>query len=394
MSAIGSIDTYDAEDWTTISISLGETPDPAEMESEIKRPLSERVVENLTSKKTARYQLDGCLNIEGPTELYRQNVIQSLQNQSNWMLASSVILAIMLGTTIEMTSQKIQSLNSPIYQKPAEQRALGYQKSFPAVYALGLDNKGVFHPNEVEYLYKKHLNAFCQGLLQENPSTDKEKKEWLDKFFTLNPLSPLMQKCGLNTSLKQLGEEYDRLFPERMSYYKLYLKFGGPIGSIGSIGPIGRTGMYPTPYLYDLEGLSIVYERKLEDLRIDYLTRKEELKSHYRCKISPESSLVQLKFLNDQYEYDLKTLKDHYIAKSELLKAKYPEDLKELKSQFEEPHFLEERRLEKGLEERLERKFAEIDAIFIENKNLVYRDGLYEDGKNLLELAIKELNQQ
>lgn len=417
MSSIGSTDTYDL--WEPASISLVETPDPAEMETEVEKPLAERVVQDLTLNNTARYRLDGCLNIEGPTELYRQNMARSLKLQSNdlklglalvsilgaaafltssyWTLASCVGLDLLLGIKIKMDNPDIQSLSMPLYQKPAEQRTLGYQKSFPGIYALDLKwtplhNKGVLHPNEVEYLYKKYLNAFSQGLLQENPSTDKETKEWLHKFFSFNPLSPAMLEYGLQTlpsSLELLGKEYDRLFPSKISHQMLYSKFSGYVGAIGPTGAIGRRGLFePSSYLYELEGHCVEHERKLEEMKSSYLHRKSSLQKHYGDRLSklpPKSSSDQMVLLNDQYEYDLMTLKDSYIAKTELLKASYQEALKQLKSQFveQEPHYLEE---------AMEKKFAELDAIFIEKENSVYRDGLYEDARNLLERATKEFN--
>lgn len=420
MAAIESIDTYDVALWESTSISLGETPDPAEMETEVEKPLAERVVQDLTLKNTARYRLDGCLNIEGPTELYRQNIAQSLQNQSTtyklllgctsligtaafltssyWILAGSVGLALLIGIDIKVNSLIIQLLNVRLYQEPAEQRTFGYQKSFPGIYMLDLKwtplhNKGVLHPNEVEYLYKKYLNEFSQGLLQENPSTDQEKTEWLHKFYSFNPLSPAMLKYGLTTlppSLEQLGEEYDRLSPTTISYSMLRSKFSGYVGAIGPIGAIGRRGLFePSSYLYKLEGLSVEHEEKLEEMKSSYLHTKSSLQKNYGdqlLKLLPYSSRAQLVLLNDQYEYDLITLKESYIAKAELLKASYQESLKELKSQFveQEPHWLEK---------TVEEKFAELDAVFkLENKKLVYREGLYEDARNLLERAIKELN--
>jgi hypothetical protein len=417
MAAIGSTDTYDTTLWEPASISFGETPDPAEMETEVKKPLAERLVQDLTLKNTARYRLDRCLNIEGPTELYRQNVAQSLRNQSTllgrvavlggiaacltssyWALAGCIGLVMLMSFKIGANSANIQFLDMPLYQKPAEQRTLGYQKSFPDILALDLKwtplhNKGVLHPNEVEYLYKKYLDAFSQELLQENPSTDKEKTKWLYKFFTLNPLSPAMLEYGLKTlppSIEQLGKEYDRLFPTTISNHILYSKFSGYVGAIGPTGAIGRRGLFePSSYLYELEGLCVEHEKKLEEMKSSYLHRKSSLQKHYGdrlSKLSPESSSNQMVLLNDQYEYDLMTLKDSYIAKAEFLKASYQEALKQLKSQSveTEPHYLEE---------TIEKKFAELDAVFnLEMKNLVYRDGLYEDARNLLERATKEFN--
>jgi hypothetical protein len=332
----------------------------------------------------------GCISLVGTA---------ALLTSSYWTLAGCIGLAILCGIKIVANSEKIQFLDVPLYQKSAEQRTLGYQKSFPDIYALDLKwtplhNKGVLHPNEVEYLYKKYLNEFAQGLLQENPSTLKEKTVWLRKFYSSNPLAPARLEYGLKTvpsSLEQLGKEYDSLFPSMISDSTLRSKFSGYVGAIGPIGAIGRTGLFePSSYLYELEGLSVEHEKKLEDMKSGYLTQKSSLQKQYGDRLSQlyqhYSSPVQKVFLNDQYEYDLITLKNSYIFKAELLKATYQEALKKLKSQFveQEPHWLEK---------KVEDKFAELDAVFkIESKNLADLEGLYEDARNLLERATKELN--
>ncbi|HEY5236268.1 MAG TPA: hypothetical protein VIJ14_08835, partial [Rhabdochlamydiaceae bacterium] len=345
VDAVDSGAVYDPLPWESPSIFLGETPDPLQMETDLKKTLSERVVVDLTIGKTARYNVDRCLNVDGPTELYRTKMAKAWEKRekANLIVRNIFVLAgvvsfflssvpgflICMGLAWWLSSdgadaQQRQLYSIPPYQKSADQRAYAYQKSFPAIYALGLQwtplhNSGVLHPNEVEYHYQKYFDAFSQKLLTETPSTNEEKKAWFDQFFSFNPLSPAMLEYGLKTvppSLEQLGKEYERLFPTTVSYPMLRSKLMAFTGPIGPVGPVGRTGMYPSPsYLYKLEGLCVEHEKKLEDIMYGYLRRKENLRFHYGkllSKIAPEALPIRLEFFNDKYEYDLKNLKDPY----------------------------------------------------------------------------------
>ena len=409
METVGSIDTSDAAIWETTTISLGETPDPALMESEVRKPLEKRVVKNLTLKNTDRYTIDGCLTIEGPTDLYRQKIIQAHQDQINADLSTlglvclvgvaaftvsyvSIALvclgiAFVFASRISTAKEQIQFHHTPPYEKPAEQRRLAYLDPFPSLYA---NTKDVLHPNEVEYLYKNYLKEFCEKLLSETPSTDPAKQAWMAKFFTLNPISLAKMLVGLekiSPAYEELYQEYTHLIPEPISYNMLRMKFFTFPGPIGPIGPIGSAGMYlHSSYLHQLESLVVKYEQKFDDLKYGYLRKEYNLKAHYDHrlrKIAPESLPLTFQILNDQYEYDLKRLKDPFVAKTEELKTAYDKDLKNFKSQFalQKTH---------QLEEQLEKRCSELQTIL--SNNAAYSPDLYEKARDLLERAKKELN--
>lgn len=416
MEAMGSIDT-DAAIWGTSAISLGETPDPVQMEIEVRKPLEQRIVKDLTLKNTARHTLDGCLTIEGPTDLYREKIVHAYQEQiksdSSTLVCCCIggilsfaakndtiavvcfAAAFFISSRINTAKEQIQFYLTPSYQKPAEQRRLAYLDPFPSLYASRLawtpsQPKGVLHPNEVEYLYKKYLTQFCDKLLSQTPSRDQEKEAWLAKFFTLNPLSLAMMLGGLEKkfpTLEELHQAYSQLIPEPITYNMLRKKFFTFPGPIGPIGPVGSTGMYlHSAYLHQLESLVVKYEQKFEDLKYGYLRKEYTLKCHYNHqlqKIAPESLPLTFQILNDQYEYDLKRLRDPYIAKTEELKTAYDKDLKEFKTQFvpQKPHHLEE---------QLEKRWHELQTIL--TKNTPYNADLYEKARALLERTKKELN--
>lgn len=423
MEAIGS-EFSDASIWESPSISLGDKPDPLRMESEVQKPLSERAVADLTATKKTRYNLDHCINIEGYTDLFRQKMAQAWERWGNLYSTARTVVILVAGTItavapsiylkiaaafigvlgliystyrISKASQQVQLWNTPPYEKPAQQRTQAYFEPFLAVNRLhGTPSSfnNVLHPNEVEHLYKKYLTHFCDTLLQEKPSTDQEKKAWMANFLTLNPLAPMLMQRGwekIPSSFEEISGEYTRLFAEPISYDLLRSKFASllSISLIGPIGPIGRTGMFISPsFLYELEGLVVKYERLLENLKNGYLTQRETLKLSYGKwlrELSPETSAHKLQILNDQFEYDLKHIKTDFLTQSKDLKTTYQESLQELKKQYTEqkPH---------DLEERLEKRWNELQVIFIEDKSSGLQEGQYEQARALLERVKKELN--
>lgn len=420
MEAIGT-EFSDTSIWESPTISLGEKPDPLQMESDVQKPLNERAVADLTATKKTRYNLDRCIDIESYTDLFRQKMVQAWERRETLYSIARTVVVLVAGTITlvapsiplkiaaaligvigfiylkfylsSKTSQQIQLWNTPSYEKPAQQRALAYLEPFLAVYRLhGTPSSltSVLHPNEIEHLYKKYLTHFCDKLLLEKPSPDLEKKAWMAEFLTLNPLTPLMMQRGwekIPSSFEEIQQEYSQLFAEPISYSMLQSKFAA--FHIEVVGSIRRSGAFLSPsYLYELEGLVIKYEHALEELRNGYLTERETLKASYGKhlkELSTESSLSKLQSLNDQFEYDLKHIKNSYLAQSKDLKATYQERLQELKNQFTgaEPN---------DLEERLEKRWNELHVIFIEDKSLNLYEGHYEEARNLLERVKKELN--
>lgn len=421
MESIGFVESHDISLYEAPSISLGEKPDPQQMEIAVKKNLEERVVADLTTEKITRYHLDHCVNITSYTELFRQKMAQTCQEVVKFwtnvrtvvslasgaaLLAAVYVPMLGLLTLIGIVGfayshyraskalQSIESWNTVPYQKPAQQRALAYTEPFLPFYRLQgtpLSLKDVLHPNEVEYLYKKYLTSFVEKLLQEKPSSDGEKKTWMANFLTLNPLSPGMMRYGwekIPSAMEEISKDYGSLFAETPTYSQLSSKFVSLFES-GPAGSIGRTGMFHSPsYLYDLEGLVLKYEQQLENLKFDYVQKREGLKSQYAQRLeelAPESSPQALQHLKDQFDYDLKHVKDPATVQCQSLKTKYLEDLQELKNQYtrSEPH---------ALEDRLETRWNELQIIFIEDQPYATHLDQYEEAKALLERAKKGLN--
>lgn len=267
---------------------------------------------------------------------------------------------------------------------------------FLDLYVNHLASNHAPHTDEVRSLYKEYAQEFCQNLLQENPSNMQEKKIWMVKFFTLNPLSPAMLQYGLEeipSSFEILYQEYNRLSSEPISYHKLNSKLVCGLGfRIGSGKSIGRTGcFFPPSYLYALEGLNIDYETKLESLENGYLYRKKMLVSSYASRLSGRHSPLMLQFLNDQFTYELDRLRNPYRAQLEKLKTNYRENLQNLKRQFyETEHSLnEDMELNAHFEAAVERICKEVQTTFIEEDNQADR---YEEARALLEKVKKEFN--
>lgn len=397
---IESINTNDAFYWESPTISLGETPDPLQMESDTKKPLSERAVVHLTEEKTASYKLDNCLNVQSYTDVYLQKTAQAWQAVAELYttlrtvvcvvaVAAMVVPAVRIAAAcigmvsliyttyrISEARSQIDLWSTPPYQKPAEQRTKAYQEPFLSLYAHQL--QGVFHPNEVEYLYKKYSSNFCENLLNENPSNDQEKQAWLAKFFTLNPLSRSMMESGLrkiSPTFEEINREFAELSSESITPSSLRSKFEAPVFPFKPAAQMGV--FYFSSYLHKNQDLVVEYENQLDLLKNEYLYKKTNLKSSYGKRLEQIGS-NDLQTLDDQFEYDLKVLKEAYIAEAERLKMKYQENLKAQPTEF--------------CDEDLEDGWDAFQAIFIENKNLTFSENQYAEARSLLERAKKELN--
>jgi hypothetical protein len=420
MVSVGSADSIY---WEPPVLSLDEKPDPVQMASDVKKDLSKRVVD-LTTGDKARYKLDRCLNVEGPSKVYAQKMINEWsskeQNYRNarivGVLAAAVTfaaartvpgggrnVAAFLGLIwwmfssgrINEAAKQAGLWSNPTYERAAELRAGAYLKPFTGLYANRQDltpefKTGFLHRNEVEYLYKKYLADFCR-LLEKAPSTPQEKKEWMDQFLTFNPLSPAMMLYGLGKvppAFEELGQEYSRLFGRPpVTLQTLRSKFAaGSLTIIVPTGAIGFTGVFhdPKSYNYKLEKLVVEYEHLFEKLKNDYLHQKERLKASYRSSSEFPIPWVNPQIVDDNFEYDLKCLKDLCISQMKTLKANYLDRLQKLKDQFSEPP------TDKiSLEERIEKRLSELQDVFFGTSNPREED--YENARNLLQRAQQTL---
>lgn len=415
MEAIESV-LADVSSWKEPSISLGEKPDPVLMEEAVTKPLSKRAAADPATGSTTIHHLDHCINVASYTDLFRETMAKAWQTAVDRLstlrtvgglacaaallvpaariIAAAVGLVWLAFTSYRMmkASQQVQLYKTVPYQKTAEQRTKAYLEPFLAMHRLlGTSSSlhSVLHPNEIEYQYKKYLASFCDKLLQEKPSSEHEKQAWMANFLTLNPLSPFMMQHGwekIPPRFEALSQDYNQLFSEQIKPELLQAKF---TPRAFWPGYVGQAGMFrANTYQAALESLVMKYEQLLEDLKNDYLKKRENLKATYGAQMesfSTESSLQKFQQLNDHFEYDLKQIKDHHIAESLRLKAAYHESLKELKTQFTE-HPVSE------LEEKFDKRWDQLQAIFIEDKNHLIKVDHYDQARNLLERAKKELN--
>ncbi len=429
MDAVGSIGSYvDESDtfWQKPSISLGEKPDPLQMESEVKKSLKDRVVVHLTKENKTTYQIDHCINIQTYTEVFCKKMAQLCEglkahyhHQQKNVVIVIVGVALFLPTSykiyavgvaalawlsywakIDTVSREMEDWNKIRYQEPAEQRANAYLETFPSLYANRLEytpdlRTGVLHPNEVEYLYKKYLLDFCQKLLTKSPSTPQEKEAWLQEFLKDNPLSEALMHYGFQkipASFEQLGAQYNHLVLKPINYEMLRSKFTAFTHLIGQIGPIGRIGRYSPPtYMYDLEGLVVENEKRLERLKNTYLTDKEHLKAQYgkylqqAARVPRPISSEDLQALKNKFDNDLKQLKSTCKDEMEEIKKSYLERLKHLKVQFSFEHG------HQWLENHLEERWDRLKTILTEKTRSTAAELNYEKARELLELAQKEV---
>jgi hypothetical protein len=427
MGTVTSVDRIDTAErlieWEKPALSLGERPDPAQVDHAIRtKPLADRVVVDLAQENNVSFTLDGCLIVKGLSEAFRHKMSEAWS--SNYKNYKTHRIQTWIGVTLlALTGRKTYGLgflaaliwwlyknslidhayeqtalwNKPPYEEAAEQRAQAYLKPFPFLYASRLTwtpahQTGILHQNEIEYLYKKYRAEFCQTLLSQIPATEKEKQAWMSTFVRFNPFSPSLMEYGLKTvpaAYKQLSQQYQQLFFEPLSYASLRSKFAAFMFSIGPIGPIGPTGVFRhSPYLYKLELHIVHYEQKLENLKNDLLNRKENLKYHYGKRLQDFDSKTilekELQTLNDAYELDLYRLKEEVKDTAQQYQQEYLQELQSLKNSFpaeSKPHYLET---------QPEKRWAELQNALLRERGPPPAD--YACARRFLERAGSELS--
>ncbi len=101
----------------------------------------------------------------------------------------------------------------------ANERSLAYEKGF--IYAMENDlklfddklgrgvpssNTAVLVPSEVQLLYTRYIDSFCNMHLNSDPKTDREKKAWLSTFTTNNPFSKSVLDYAHKGSAREIPE--------------------------------------------------------------------------------------------------------------------------------------------------------------------------------------------
>ncbi len=213
---------------------------PTEIERDVTFSLTDRVKLIETKGALSEYLIDGCLHVRGPSDVFRREAANFWTERENtyskwanggWFVTvvclavtaftartpiaiiSGVVSTVLAGITsgfimagVYSASKRVEEWNTSPTTLVAHQRALAYQKGYPFAYSHNL--RGVLHPSELEYLYKKYFPVFCEELI------GKEESACLQEFTGLNPLSPEMIKYAFGEVppfLKSISEDYVKL---------------------------------------------------------------------------------------------------------------------------------------------------------------------------------------
>ena len=249
--------------WSQVSISI--EPDAHFIDTEFKRPLSERiagpsnvngiyaeyrvddVVVRTTSDAFRRHEVNqwnqakkeaedkkwawsataigtglvGAIGAIGMAEVLGTGMIAV----SPYLLGIGLVAAAVAGIFVISTHAQIGKATDQINQwsaspvmKIAQERNYAHEQGFPYIYShnlkLGRDPSytGRLHPKQVEHEYKKYFEAFCKKLLGE--SCNSCKVSWMNSFLNYNPLSSSLMLYGLGEipdRLRNVIADYDRL---------------------------------------------------------------------------------------------------------------------------------------------------------------------------------------
>ena len=391
-------------------------PFPQEMEAQVQKPLNERMQLISSEKNVSHYRIDGCLNITGPSDAFREAMVKYWQNLAqgarlreycSWVVIGggialgrlfplvAVAAAISVGIfNLKMAGKKsLYQSNANIwtrmpYNPSADIRANAYRKGFLYLMALAFrqsaDAIRDLHPSETLYLYDKYRMQFCAKFLASNPTTDQGKTEWIYNFLSLNPFSPAVMKFQFNSipdQWKTIVEEYNQIASplEKVKIQKLK-ETAYPTGPLpGSpTGLIGITGIFKEgTYSAKLEQFQILYQTKLQEMMVaaGSVVQLGKQRQVERLNLKCNSAL--------QAECFVQQWEEEYFTKLAALRNEYDQDLKNLKGEFNNES-------DAFLETRLEQKFAEAKEIFSIGKVDVFVMQ-YDAARALLEKAQQKI---
>lgn len=184
--------------------------------------LNERIKLITHNFKTATYDIDQCIRVTVPSNSFRSMAIQRWEERKSshktraW--SAVAITALSIGAAVAYSPLiAIASLISAVYaaihfqrasqastqiegwktdpaQKLALERKKAYENGFSHVYCndLKLNERShcaILLPFEVEYLFNRYYDRICTDLSAQKCVTDRQKKEWLDRFRADNPIS-------------------------------------------------------------------------------------------------------------------------------------------------------------------------------------------------------------
>ncbi len=125
----------------------------------------------------------------------------------------SVVCAAICGMYLSRAfeaSRQIKGWDTDPLEKIANERRKAYEDGFSYVFKNNLklisNTSNFLLPFEIEYLFKKYSDAFCDDLLSKKPSNP-TKKEWLRRFIDCNPIA----KDVLTFVYGKVPEDYEKI---------------------------------------------------------------------------------------------------------------------------------------------------------------------------------------
>lgn len=200
----------------------GYLPTVEHVEEKIQGSLAERVVLIGQGLRQATYEIDGCIRAVVPSDMFRNTAVRHWEGEkgshkarawtfvaltavglgtacfgSPWIAVVSLVTAVYAGVQFHRmgkASEQVEKWKENPAEKLAMERRKAYQEGFSYVYRNDLklgerSHHAVLLPFEVEHLFKRYCDQTCVNLSAQRCVTDRQRKDWLDRFRTDNPVS-------------------------------------------------------------------------------------------------------------------------------------------------------------------------------------------------------------
>lgn len=220
-----------------VPVMSGYLPTAESVEEGVKGSLAGRVRLISQSAKQATCEIDGCIRAAAPSEAFRKTAVRHWEGENSshktwawasvvltaaglgaayvvspWIAAASLAAAIYAGVQFHRmgkASEQMEKWREDPTQKLAMERRKAYQEGFSYVYHNDLklgqrSHHAVLLPFEVEHVFKRYYDQTCVKLSAQRCVSNQQKKAWLDRFRTDNPISDTV----LRYVYKEVPREY------------------------------------------------------------------------------------------------------------------------------------------------------------------------------------------
>lgn len=188
----------------------------------IRDSLDRRIALVAQGQRQATYEIDQCIRATVPSDAFRARAAQHWEERKNshesrawtsvalaaigigaaviwapWLSVASVVAGVYAAVQFRKMGEASKQV-AGWQENPAEKLAMGrkraYEEGFVYLYRNDLklgerSNHAILLPCEVQHLFNRYFDQTCVTLSAQRCITDGQKKEWLDRFRTDNPIS-------------------------------------------------------------------------------------------------------------------------------------------------------------------------------------------------------------